>query len=795
MPLLFLFDSGGSLSGIPTPTKAYSFLGPNLPTGATLTRGSSATFVTNKGLLLQVGVNVPRFEFNGSTPLGLLIEPQSTNLITQSQTYTDTTQWSAFSNTIAGNVVTAPDNSVTGTTITATGTVGGTTTQNPAVSQTVSLTNGTTYTFSNYFQANSGDQFVVLELNDGSTGLESVVYSLPTGAYTSDTSVAMTELSKSIVPLANGWQRLAVTTTPSFSATGVNFDFYQSAVPGTGPATNTANLLKCSNNFTPIWYEFYNGCTIADNHDGTWTLTFPANGAALTTKPQTLFQTNSNYVFSVFAKAGTQGTITLDYFDGANVNGAPPIALTSVLTRYSFAFTTGATIVAGSNVAINNFSNGTAGTVIINDWQLEKVAAGVTAPTAYLGDTNCPPPPAPIAGPVAITVTLNSTNNNIIPSNSGGPFTSITVASAPSHGTAVGGATLLYTPTTSFTGSDSFNYSLVGLGGTSMTATVSVTVRTGPPPGSLSFLPGVSFVDNDFFQTAQDANQAGGIWGCTTGYNNRSNWSSWADITTAAGNIVGQFNTSGIRISLQASPSPDPPGSTSPFDLASGAHDGDFANFAKNLTANGADKWCISCQLGWEWNQGGENSGSGFDAAGMQSTYISFFRRWAAQMKLFAPNIIRCWAMGHQQMNFGRPEDFYPGDDVVDAVGMEIYEQFSGGVSTSTFTDMGWIDNFTRATFLGSNHPGGVPFGAQKYMVFAEWAAQGNCATDTYTRDVCAWAKDPSRTARVLVLNYWNVNNIDSWCGIRRGDAQHDAWMNAWNGTSYGGTFPPTRIS
>lgn len=481
MPLLFLFDNGGSLS-IPSPAKAYSFLGPNLPTGVTLTRGSAATFVNNKGLLSQVGANVPRFEFNGSTPLGLMIEPQSTNLLTQSQTYTDATEWSAFSNTVAGNVVNAPDNTATGSTITTIGPVGGVTTQNPAVSQTVSLTSGTTYTFSNFFQANFGDQFVVLELNDGSTGFETVVYNLATGAYTSDTNVAAVESSKSIVPLANNWQRLAVTTTPGFNATGATFDFYQSSVPGTEIVGANPNTLKCSNTLNSFLYELFNGVAVADNHDGTWTFTYPAAGAAFTTRPQTgIILPSTSYVFSFNAKSGTLGTIAADYFDGAAATFGPNITLSTTLTRYSFAFTTGTTVGTGANVAINNFPTSGAGTVIVNDLQLEKVATGVVAPTSYLGDTTCPPPPAPIAGNITARVAPNTTNDVVVPVNTGGPFTSITINSNPSHGTATGGSVnnILYTPTTSFTGTDSFTYSLVGLGGTSASATATITVQAG----------------------------------------------------------------------------------------------------------------------------------------------------------------------------------------------------------------------------------------------------------------------------------------------------------------------------
>ncbi|CAH0124969.1 putative Ig domain-containing protein [Stenotrophomonas lactitubi] len=79
----------------------------------------------------------------------------------------------------------------------------------------------------------------------------------------------------------------------------------------------------------------------------------------------------------------------------------------------------------------------------------------------------------PSQQPVTIPVTAND----------GGVITSITVASAPAHGTAtVSGVTVVYTPTGTFFGSDSFTYTATGPGGTSAPATVSITVNALPVP-------------------------------------------------------------------------------------------------------------------------------------------------------------------------------------------------------------------------------------------------------------------------------------------------------------------------
>ncbi|KQZ57518.1 hypothetical protein ASD53_07745 [Lysobacter sp. Root559] len=75
--------------------------------------------------------------------------------------------------------------------------------------------------------------------------------------------------------------------------------------------------------------------------------------------------------------------------------------------------------------------------------------------------------------PVTIAVTANDT----------GVITSIAIASAPAHGTAVvSGLNIVYTPATAYFGPDSLTYTAIGPGGTSAAATVSITVTPLPVP-------------------------------------------------------------------------------------------------------------------------------------------------------------------------------------------------------------------------------------------------------------------------------------------------------------------------
>lgn len=87
---------------------------------------------------------------------------------------------------------------------------------------------------------------------------------------------------------------------------------------------------------------------------------------------------------------------------------------------------------------------------------------------------------APTASPSSTTVAFDS-SNNAVPLNISGNPTAVTLASTPSHGRArAAGTSITYSPTTGYTGSDSFTYTASNAAGTSTAATVTITVS--PPP-------------------------------------------------------------------------------------------------------------------------------------------------------------------------------------------------------------------------------------------------------------------------------------------------------------------------
>ena len=162
----------------------------------------------------------PRFDYDPVTkqPKGLLIEEQRTNLLLQSEAFNDA-YWNKVSTTISANNTTSPDGTISADKITED--VANNTHQ--LSSTTVSVTNGTTYTFSIYAKK-AERQY--LTFNGSSAffgGQDFCIYDLNSGVITQQG----TSGQASITDVGNGWYRClrtipATATGNSIAAWGIS---------------------------------------------------------------------------------------------------------------------------------------------------------------------------------------------------------------------------------------------------------------------------------------------------------------------------------------------------------------------------------------------------------------------------------------------------------------------------------------------------------------------------------------------------------------------------------------------
>ena len=120
-------------------------------------------------------------------------------------------------------------------------------------------------------------------------------------------------------------------------------------------------------------------------------------------------------------------------------------------------------------------------------------------------------------------------------------------------------------------------------------------------------------------------------------------------------------------------------GSTTLAQVATGAHDSDFASFAQMLVAAGRGDSDV--RLGWEFN-GNFMPWSAWDA----QTFVAAFRHAALAMKSVAPGLTIDYDgnLGVSQCGNDPFGNLYPGDDVVDVIGVDAYDNQWNHVSDAS---------------------------------------------------------------------------------------------------------------
>jgi len=123
-----------------------------------------------------------------------------------------------------------------------------------------------------------------------------------------------------------------------------------------------------------------------------------------------------------------------------------------------------------------------AGTYTLNiDVSATFFSAPVIYTTTIVINVTAPAIPAPVATGSNHTVSKNSSSNSLLP-NISGNVNAISLGSLPAHGTAtVSGLNIIYTPATSYLGSDALTYQAIGPGGNSAFVTMAISVTESVP--------------------------------------------------------------------------------------------------------------------------------------------------------------------------------------------------------------------------------------------------------------------------------------------------------------------------
>ena len=193
-------------------------------------RGSTATYVGRDGLIASAASGVPRIDFTNDTKGHLLLEPSSTNVITYSNGFDDSS-WDETNVTVTENSLTSPDGTNNAWLLQVTSNnerhflrVGSATTSTVSIS--IFAKKGTT-DYAYFFCGGTTNIQAIFDLSDGSV--------TDSGAIGSGSSLT----SVSSISLGNGWYRLQISGTfssPPANRIGI-LPYYQSTFDG-NPATS-----------------------------------------------------------------------------------------------------------------------------------------------------------------------------------------------------------------------------------------------------------------------------------------------------------------------------------------------------------------------------------------------------------------------------------------------------------------------------------------------------------------------------------------------------------------------------
>ena len=197
-------------------TKENSLLGYNSENGNykplpfDFTRASSATVVNKSGLIETAANGVPRIDFLGNTSGALLLEPQSTNILTNSE---NGSTYTVFSATKTLDEVISPDGTLNSFTLEGNGDY------NQVLGETVSVTlpNAGDYTFS-VFAKKGTNNFIQLFFNQFSGSSNGEAY------FDLENGTTPSSFGK-IENYGNGWYRCSVIGTVIGSDLNGKFGF------------------------------------------------------------------------------------------------------------------------------------------------------------------------------------------------------------------------------------------------------------------------------------------------------------------------------------------------------------------------------------------------------------------------------------------------------------------------------------------------------------------------------------------------------------------------------------------
>jgi hypothetical protein len=225
------------------------------------------------------------------------------------------------------------------------------------------------------------------------------------------------------------------------------------------------------------------------------------------------------------------------------------------------------------------------------------------------------------------------------------------------------------------------------------------------------------------------------------------NQTTWDELESSIDWIIGCWEDVPIKLTLSV-PMLTRDGSATLADGADGKYDATFKRIAETLVAHGRADATI--RIGWEFN----GHWQPWSAARDPQSFVAYFRRIVGLMRETADQRFSFeWCPNHGRHEMA-PTEAYPGDDVVDVIGMDVYDEY-------------WTPLESNATVRWASYiyqPYGLSwhreFAAEhhKALAFPEWGTgnnpQGAGGGDdpVFIRGMASWIA----MTKPLYQSYWD---------------------------------------
>ncbi len=197
---------------------------------------------------------------------------------------------------------------------------------------------------------------------------------------------------------------------------------------------------------------------------------------------------------------------------------------------------------------------------------------------------------------------------------------------------------------------------------------------------------------------------------------------------------------------------------------ATGAYDSHFARIGQIMVRNGfAD---ATLRIGWEFNGGWYPWSANKDPA----AWVAFYRKIVAAFRAVPGSNFKFDWNPNLGVEAIAPDKVYPGDDVVDYIGLDIYNQYWGPAgSIVTSPQERWRDINEKQFSLkwlrsfGAQH--GKPFTVPEWGTCERPDHHGGGDDAYFVQQMAAWIKE----AKPLYYNYFEFNNPEDQCRLAGG--------------------------